>query len=339
MSAVWDDVSARVRGLGTHLLDPARLEALARATDLSVLAAQMEHEGFRLGLETAPVTSSRLEAAIRRRAAARLRLLARWCGPRTALLAVIFEDEDRRSLSSLARGAAEGTAPANRLQWVIPTPSLPERGLEELASQTSPRQMGALLAVWNHPYAKPFLEAGDESHPDLFRLECGLGRRFGERASSAARKGDAGLREYVATTVDLENLNAALIAAEDPSVHPDSLFIRGGARLLVRAFAEVVGAGSRVRALAMLARHFRGTPFHPVLNRQDGEIAGLPEHLERVLLSTLSRQARREPLTSAPVLAYALAVRSEVSVLQRIVWGAAMGAPPAQRRLHRVSAA
>jgi len=113
----WDDVNARVRGLGLHLLGSVELAALAAAIDIPALAAALEARGFRVLAGSGPVTPAKLEAGIRRAEGNRLALLARWCGgPRVAALAVVYEAEDRRSLRALARGAVEGAAPEARLR-------------------------------------------------------------------------------------------------------------------------------------------------------------------------------------------------------------------------------
>ena len=44
------------------------------------------------------------------------------------------------------------------------------------------------------------------------------------------------------------------------------------------------------------------------------------------------RRARTEPLGAAPVVHYLLRLRAEVRLLQRAVWGLALGAPTARRR-------
>jgi len=79
MKARWEDLTARTRGLATHLLTPGQLDALARAPDLDALG-----DAFRaLGLlvpEAGAVTPEQLELAVRRAAAARLHTLTRTPG-------------------------------------------------------------------------------------------------------------------------------------------------------------------------------------------------------------------------------------------------------------------
>jgi hypothetical protein len=79
------------------------------------------------------------DRAAGRIAAARLELLGRWLGNRRGALAVIYEDEDRRSIRRLLRGAAEGASREARLRGLTPTQGLPERVMIRLASAFSDR--------------------------------------------------------------------------------------------------------------------------------------------------------------------------------------------------------
>ena len=108
---IWDDLNARARGLATHLLGRPALEGMARAADLPTLAAELTRRGYPVE-EGDRASAAGLELAARRALAARLRILIRWAGPRTETLAVVFEDEDRRSIAALVRGAVQH-APAD----------------------------------------------------------------------------------------------------------------------------------------------------------------------------------------------------------------------------------
>jgi hypothetical protein len=53
----------------------------------------------------------------------------------------------------------------------------------------------------------------------------------------------------------------------------------------------------------------------------------------------LAHLARRDPLGSAPLLAFALALRAQTVDLQRVIWGVALGAPAALVARELVTAA
>ncbi len=324
----WDEVNARVRGLETRLLRPERVAELAAASDLPDLLRRLERADVRLVLEPGPVTAAAMERASRRLAASRLKLLARWCGDRAAALVVVFEEEDRRSLQALIRGTVAGTAPDARVAETIPTTSLPLRALDELAHQTSLQALGALLAAWANPYADILNEVKSPGHPDLLRLEVRLGRRFAQRAQEAARRGDRPLRAHVRDAIDLENIwTALLLVTGGGDVEPSECFISGGDRIIPAVFTYAATAPDRVEAGRRLGRAFGSRPTGRALLRAAARLPELDDELLAAQLTERRAAARLDPLSSAPVLAYALALRADSRTLGRLIWGVALGIP------------
>lgn len=327
MTAHWDAANARVRGLGTHLVRPERVPELAAAADLSDLLRRLEHVGCRLTLVPGPLTAATIDRAIRRLAASKLRLLARWCADRAAALTVIFEVEDYRSLRILIRGAAAGSAPDARLAGTLPTTSLPLRALEELARQTSLQALHALLAAWGNPYSVVLKEVESPEHPDLLRVEVRLGRLFAQRALEAAHAEHA-LSAYVRETVDLENVwTAVLLAGDGGDVAPSDCFITGGERITRAIFEHAAAAPDRPEACGRLARAFGSRPVGRALARGSLRLAELDDIMLAARLTEYRAVARLDPLSSVPLLAFALALRSEARMLSRLVWGVALGIP------------
>ena len=316
MTAHWDAANARVRGLGTHLVRPERVPELAAAADLSDLLRRLEHVGCRLTLVPGPLTAATIDRAIRRLAASKLRLLARWCADRAAALTVIFEVEDYRSLRILIRGAAAGRAPHARRAGTLPTTSQPRRAREELARQTSLQALHALLAAWGNPYSVVLKEVESPEHPDLLRVEVRLGRLFAQRALEAAHAEHA-LSAYVRETVDLENVwTAVLLAGDGGDVAPSDCFITGGERITRAIFEHAAAAPDRPEACGRLARAFGSL-----------RLAELDDIMLAARLTEYRAVARLDPLSSVPLLAFALALRSEARMLSRLVWGVALGIP------------
>lgn len=325
MTVCWEDLTARARGLATHLLSRAALDGLAQAPDLGVLAAALRRHGYSLAEgETEPAM---LELAVRRAAAARLRILAQWSGGRAGALAVLFEDEDRRSLRAILRGAVQGAAAEERLAGLVPTPTLPERALHTLARQDDPAAIAALLTLWGDAYGSALLTPASAAHPDLFHLELALNRTFAARAARGAR-GEGLLAAYVREVIDLENVYTALVlAAEGKDVTPRDAFLEGGERVSLAAFEAATAAGAAVEASHRLAAGFAGTPLGPVVERFAGDPGGLEDALLRTRIRALVGAMRTDPLSPAPLLGYALRLRAQVRDLQRIIWGVALAAP------------
>ncbi len=325
MSPRWEDLDARARGLATHLLSRAELDALGRLPDVAALAEALRRRDY--PVEEGEVSAAPVELAVRRMAATRLRLMARWCGSRTGVLAVVFEDEDRRSLRALLRGTMQRVPADVRLAGLVPTPELPERALRELAQQPTPAALATLLAVWRNPYGAALARAAAAAQPDLFTMEILVNRTFAARAARAAR-GTGLLERYVRETIDVENAYAALaLAGAEKDVTPKDAFLSGGARISIVEFETAAAAGESRTAAQRLAAAFAGTALGPPFARWNDDPAALERAVFRSRIRELVRTMRTEPLGPAPVLAYLLRLRAEVVDLQGIIWGISLGAP------------
>ncbi|MEW5914858.1 MAG: V-type ATPase subunit [Gemmatimonadota bacterium] len=334
MTRRWEDLVARVRGLSGHLLGRSRLTALAETRDLVQLNGALEDafgaaSGF--GTGTAP---EQIEVAVRRIAARYLRVIARWAGTRTQLLAPLFLDEDRRSVRALVRGAAGNLPPNERLAGLVPTPTLPERALEELASQMSVSDVVALLVLWGHPFGTALLAEARRAQPDLLRIDLVLNSEFATRAVASVRRAPLGttarrdLRIWVEGIIDLENAFTALqLAGQRTSLDPAQFFIPGGRALEAVAFTAASNAGSVPAAAVHLGTVLRDSTLAPVfahLPTRPIEDAALDAELRRTATA-----ARRSPLGAAPVISFFTRLRAEVHDLRLIIWRVALGAGPA----------
>jgi vacuolar-type H+-ATPase subunit C/Vma6 len=326
----WDDLNARARGLATHLLGRPTLESLAHIRDLPTVAAELARLGYQVD-ESGRRTVVDIELAGRRAAAHRLRTLLRWAGSRTETLAVLFEDEDRRSITALLRGAVQ-RAPADlRLSGLLPTPALPERALEELSRQPSAGAVAALLAAWRHPLVHALMPEAARPEPDLLRIEVALNRAFAERALRAARREGRGgvLTRYVQRVIDLENAFTALVLSEEKDSRLAEYWLPGGRDLTSTLAERAVATGNAAAAGRVVASGFAGTGLETVFADPDASPAGLELAVLGALVAELKARARTDPLSPAFLLGYALRLRAEVLDLRRVVWGISLGAPVA----------
>jgi vacuolar-type H+-ATPase subunit C/Vma6 len=322
----FEDLVARARGLSGRLLDREARRSLAQTADLRELSAALDKAGFLVSAPTAAVTPGLLEKAVRRRAAADMAIMAHRCASRAPLLQIVFEDEDRRSLRSLVRGAVQGAPGEERLAGLISTPALPERALEELARAESPAQVAALLSVWRSPFGRVINREARRPHPDLFRLEAALHRTYLERALLAAH--GAELQAYVAGLVDLENARAAvLLATQGHDVEPSEVFVRGGRTLRRLDFLRVAEASNAEEALVGLSSAFSATAWGRVFERQAVDPRSFEETTLTCQIREVRRRARRDPLGPVAIVLYGLRLRAEALELRRIIWGIALGVP------------
>ena len=325
----WEDVDARARGLASHLLSSAELQLLARAPDIPALEAELRRLGFPLAGDAA-LEPAELEVGVRRWAAAALATLARWAGTRAAALAIIYEDADRKSLRAILRGALCGAPADTRLSGLIPTPTLPERALEELARQVSIPAIVTLLQVWSNPYGAALSAAARAAQPDPFAIDLALDRTFAIRALAAARRGGPDLVAFVRESLDLANaVTAILLAAAGKDIVPKDAFLPGGARVSIVTFEEAAAAGGPGLAGIRLARAFAPSPFASAFHDLAADPSRLEDDLLRVRVRALQRRVLLSPLGPAPVLWFALRLRACVADLQRIIWGAALATPGA----------
>ena len=337
MRRIWDDVNARARGLANHLVGRAGIEQLATATNVSELAFELERAGFPGARRGA--SPEALEQAVGRNARRQLSILARWCGERTRFLPIVFEDEDRRSLRALIRGAAASVESGTRLRGLVPTPALPERALGELARMSTPAEIAATLTAWHNPYGEAIRDEATRTHSSLFRIELSINRLFAVRATSGAGSGGRDLRAFVEETIDLENAVAALTLSvsprepEDPE-DPEACFIEGGRRLDRNTFGKAARSDDARRVLAEV---FAGTAFGHAFEGSSELGWNAELALFRLRLEALVARARREPLSVVLLLAFVFRTRAEGRDLRNLIWARALGAGPGDTILEFLS--
>jgi vacuolar-type H+-ATPase subunit C/Vma6 len=322
----WGDVIVRARGLTSHILSPAQCAALCNSRSVAELALEMSNLGL-VGAPAAdmPADEHALELALRRRAGGRLQLLAGWAGSRRALLAPIFDDEDRRAIRALVRGAIAHVAPELRSAGLVPTPSLPIRALDELAQAGDVATVASLLRAWQPPFAAAVEAEARLQRPDTLEFEMALVREFAGRARESAAAGDAYLRLFVQRTIDLENLQSALaLASQASDIAPARLFVAGGSIVAVADLAAARGAAGALGLAERLAPRVKGTPLAAML--QHGTRSPEDAALD-ALSDEFRRRARDAPLGLAPVILFALRQRQETRTLLRILWGVSLGVP------------
>ena len=338
MSAAEVGLSSRARGVGTRLLARQVLESLADAGDLSSLARGLARRGTALEPVGDAPDIAAVERAARRTAAAHLRTLHRWQERRPGVLDAFVAAQDHRALRALLRGAVQSAPAAARVAGLIPTPSLPERALTELARQASPAAVVALLAVLRHADAARLAPIVARAQPDLFAIEVALGQGFADRARAAARLGDRTLRTWVSDLVDLGNAQTALLLAGGPrDIDPVAAFVAGGTMLSRDAFVAAASSSSRVAAMGTLAPAVAGTRLAAAFPVVADEVAAIERTFLEQTLARLAVEARLNPLGSAPLLGVLLRIEAQSRDLRALAWGAVLGTPAVMRRQQLVT--
>jgi vacuolar-type H+-ATPase subunit C/Vma6 len=327
---------ARGKGVATHLLSRATLESLAEAEGLGSFARALT----RLGADIDPIGEGAdvmaVDRAIGRTAARHLGTLARWQRGRPGALDVFWADQDRRALRALIRGAVQGAPAAARLAGLLPSPSLPERALSDLAREPSAAAVVKHLVYLHHPDGFGLLRLVGQAQPDLLAIEVALLRAFANRATAAARS-DRELVRFVAERIDSGNAqNALLIAGGPRDVTPETCFVAGGRWLRPESFASAASAVSADTAIAALRRALAGSALAPAL-RVAGEAARLERQVLAGTLDRLAVAARREPMGTAALLRVLVRIEAQSRDLRALAWGAVLDAPHALRKQHLVT--
>ena len=327
MTIYLGDLNTRARGLRTRLLSATELQRLSRAQSLFGLRRELGS----LGLVAAegPLTPAGLEREVRRHSAGALSILGRWCSDeRRPVLAVVLEDEDRRSLLSLIRGAERGVSSDARMSGLMPTSQLSERALRVLADQPTMADVVRVLTLWDHPYAQPLIASVTKSKPSLFEVEVALVRAFASRALTRASKAGRQLLDYAEQVVDLANAWSVLLhfAEGDPEL-VDAVFVEGGGLLDRETFAALLELDGVEAVRAALGKAFRPSPIGASFANVENDLSTLETEVLRAQIAEQRRAARIMPESAAPLISYALELRAELLDLRRIIWGISLEAP------------
>lgn len=329
MGGDWGPLNARARGLGSSLLPRSALRELAgEAGSPGELTGRLSRVGYPPDGGELPATPEGVDRAIARVHAWRLALLRRWAYGLRERLAVVFGEEDRRSLRALVRGAREGASPERRLRGLVPTPTLPREALERMAEAQSVARLAELVEDAGHPLAGALTDAASSGPPpdDLYAIELTLDRTFARRAADAASN-DRELREFTARIVDRANAWTLLLAgAAEGEPGPDELHLPGGEAFPRERFEAIFTTGDEGERRRLVAEALgeRGVDFVADPPVPAGR---LEDRLLEADIRWTRERARRAPLGPWPFLHLVLRSRAESRDLRKLVWSAAMGAP------------
>ena len=328
---------ARAKGLAQHLLPRETLETLAEADDFGAFVRGLSRLGRAIEPIGEPLDVGAVERAVGRTANRHLRTLFRWQERTTGALEVFAAHQDRRSLRALLRGAWQGAPTDRRLEGLLPTSSLPQLALSQLARQASPTQVARQLVLLGHPDARRLLPLLRTTRPDLLVMEQALLAGFAERAGHAAARADETVREFVSALIDAGNAQNAIVLAGDPrDVDPADVFVQGGRWLSLETFVSAA-RGSPQHASTTLATALARSPLASWLPVVPGDVANLDRAFLAAMLKRLGHLSRIDPLSHAPLLRTLLLIEAQSRDLRTLAWGAALGTPASLRKQQMVT--
>jgi vacuolar-type H+-ATPase subunit C/Vma6 len=337
MAASEIGLVARAKGLARHLLPRDTLELLAEADDFGAFVRGLSRLGRAIDPMEAPLDAGAVERAVGRTANRYLRTLYRWQEHTPGVLDVFAARQDHRSLRVLLRGAWQGSPPERRLEGLLPTSSLPQLALGQLARQASPADVARQLVLLDHPDARRLLPLTQTSRPDLFELDQALLAGFAERARHAAARADETVREFVSAMMDVGNAQNAIVLAGDPrDVDPAHIFVQGGRWLSLDTFVSAA-RGSQQHASITLATALGRSPLASWFPVVPGDVAHLDSAFLAAILKRLRHLSRIDPLSQAPLLQTLLLIEAQSRDVRTLAWGAALGTPVLVRKRQMVT--
>ena len=329
---------ARSRGISTRLLSRQSLEVLADADDLDAFARSLTRVVPQLKSIATPVDIFALERAVADTAYRHLDTLSHWREQTAGILDMFAASQDRHSLRALLRGAAAGAPPSARLRGTLPTASLRQPALTRIATASSTADVVREIGLLDHPDARRLLPLVQASQVDLFAVDAALLVGVAERATQAAVGADQPARDFVHLVIDAGNVqNAMLLAAESADVILANMFVPGGRWLSEQAFVTAARTNQPERALTVLAAALAASPLASAMPMVASETAALDRWLLVATLRHLTRAARLDPLSTAPLLRVMLMIDAQSRDLRALAWGAEMRTPTAQRKLQWVT--
>jgi V/A-type H+-transporting ATPase subunit C len=320
-----DFANGRLGARRARLAGPAALRALLAPPTLDLRLALLRTLplGAALPEDLGPEPLSALErvlwAALHEEGCA---VLADAEGARTrALLAAFLSLEEAEAVKVILRGVARGAAAERALAAAPPVPGLRPAALRLAASAPSLAAAVGALAAAGSGLAPALREAlGGDGTRALLALEIAADRAALLRARAACRRrGEDGavLARHLAERADARNAaTLLLLAGAAPAPAP---WVPGGRRWREDALSTLARAG-RDAARGEVARAFPGAAGAAQPWQAD-------RALERALVASLRREARRRPLSIAVPLAYLAARREEVRRVTLLLRATALELP------------
>ncbi len=331
--------NARLRAMKSRLLTRGDYAALLDEPTIVEVITRLTHTAYQPEIEAALIRAAGWEClseGLRRHLSRTLNGITHFFSDTPLRLwRILIARWEVFNLKTILRGQAHHIAAREMLDAVIPVGELRESDYGRLAQQTSVRATVDLLATWNHPCARPLIEAVPRyaERGDLAELELALDRaRYADafkRLEYLEDENAALVRATLRAEIDAVNILTVLRLSEGgvgarlmqrySSAAPAPLLIKGGGAASQRLFAH-----KEVPAIESLVRELSDTGFGEALTR------GLARYEESKMLTAfedeldaqLARQNvalfHRDPLSIGIAIAYQSALVNEARNLRVI---------------------
>jgi V/A-type H+/Na+-transporting ATPase subunit C len=332
-------VTARVRGMKSHLLSDSDFDALLSCPDTSAIVQQLLSSPYEEELAESLTRYEGVDAvedAVTRNLVHTFTRLRRACTGDYAVLADIFIARwDLAAVKSLLRNRHHGLDASTGAGTLYPSPTMPVALMTELAGQDTMDALVRGLVAWNSDLCRPLAKSlgGYNESKNLRVLEEALDRGYfvgSVRRLEDMKSDDAGfLRELLRFEIDRINLRRVFeprpagVEVEDVLA---TLLPEGALRS--STLREMAAAGSPERAAEFLT----GTAYREVADALPGLSSGLgfgqiERRFEQAFLQKLKRAAQQQSMGLAVLLRFAWMKYNEVINIRMIVRGRAVHLP------------
>jgi V/A-type H+-transporting ATPase subunit C len=339
--------NARLRAMKSRLLTRSDYAALLDEPTIEEMVAQLTQTVYQPEIEAALVRAAGwacLSEGLRHHLTQTLnRITDFFSGTPQRLWKTSIARWEVFSLKTILRGQAHHIAADEILDAVIPAGELKESDYSRLVQQTSVRATVDLLATWNHPCARPLMEAMPRyaERDDLVELELALDRaRYADAFKILDGLEDESAAMVIATLraeIDAANILTALRLSEwgggaqlmqrYGSLSPAPLLIADGGAASQKLLYEF----KEIPTMEQLVRELGGTDFGEALSHgmvryeESKKLTMFEDELDAELARRHLALFYRDPLSIGIAIAYQYALVNEVRNLRVIGRGKGAG--------------
>jgi V/A-type H+-transporting ATPase subunit C len=318
-------VNARIKGMGSRLLDKKSLESLILKPDVESLISDLAKTPYKSDIEEASVRLAGvacIEEALRKNLARTFRKMLQFIEgePGEKYLMVFLRKWDVQNIRTILRGKNIHAPPDEIRECLVPAGSLDEATLIEVMKQPDVRGVIDQLATWENELAIPLTQSIEEymEKRNLGVLEYALDRFYYANALNLVKGSSYEAQvigRLIATEIDVTNIKSVLVCLRDQIEAEDAekLLLDGGAHLNRDHLNRMINSGSISAAI----KHLNGTPYHflgkiPEDVIKAGRISAFEKELDRYLIRKGARLYRGDPLNIAIVIGFLWLKNSEV---------------------------
>ncbi len=339
--------NARLRAMKSRLLTQSVYNELLDQPTAEDVIASLTRTIYQPAIEKALIKSSGwacLSEALRLQLGQTLEKIGKFFrGDSERLWKVLVGRWQVFNLKTILRGQANHVPADQVLNALVPVGDLHESDFTRLVQQSSVRAVVDLLATWNHPFARPLLDAMPRyaETDDLAELELALDRaRYKiafEQINSVEEDSAERVMRVLRQEVDATNIltlvrlaasgvSGARFAQRYGTDSPSAVLIRGGGLATERLMAY-----KEIPTVEQIARDLRATEFGEALARAEALYANKPslaafeDEIEDHIARGRYGLFQHDPLSMAIAIAYVTALVAEVRNLRIIGRGKAAG--------------